>query len=125
MIVITGASDGLGLEVAKLYKEAGKKVVNISRRESKFADVNLLHDLQKGSEANAAAKEVLEIDEPIEALINCIGVYSNEELGKISDNEAQRALDTNVKAPVLLVSELIERIKQDKADILNVASTVG
>ncbi|HSW79074.1 MAG TPA: SDR family NAD(P)-dependent oxidoreductase, partial [Candidatus Babeliales bacterium] len=56
---------------------------------------------------------------------NCIGVYTNEELGKISDEEVQRALDTNVKAPVLLTSGLMERIKEDGADILNVASTVG
>lgn len=38
MILITGASDGLGLQLAKLYKEAGKKVVNISRNNSEYAD---------------------------------------------------------------------------------------
>ena len=35
MVVIIGASDGFGLELSKIYKAAGKKVVNISRRESK------------------------------------------------------------------------------------------
>ena len=45
MIVITGASDGLGLQLAKLYKEAGKRVINISRRKSEFADVNILKNL--------------------------------------------------------------------------------
>ncbi len=115
----------MGLEVAKLYRQAGKEVVNIARHESKYANVNLLHDLQKGDEVKAAAAEVLKIDEPLEALINCIGVYTSEELGQISDKEAQRALDSNVKAPILLTSELVERIKKDGADILNVASTVG
>mgnify|MGYP001554692950 CR=1 FL=1 len=45
MIIITGASDGLGLELAKIYKEAGKKVINVSRRKSDYADENLLTDL--------------------------------------------------------------------------------
>jgi len=45
MIVITGASDGLGYQLAKLCKEAGKTVVNISRRECEYADVNVLHNL--------------------------------------------------------------------------------
>lgn len=125
MIVITGASDGLGHRVAKLYKEAGKKVVNISRRNCEYSEINLLYDLRKGTEVKTAVEEVLKIDEPLEAVINCIGVYTNEELGKISDEEVQRALDTNVKAPVLLTSGLMERIKEDGADILNVASTVG
>ncbi len=31
MIVITGASDGLGQQLAKAYQQAGKTVVNISR----------------------------------------------------------------------------------------------
>jgi len=45
MIIITGASDGLGLELARIYKDTGKKVINISRRKSEFADVDLLTDL--------------------------------------------------------------------------------
>ncbi len=50
MIVITGASDGLGHQLAKLYKESGKTVVNVSRRECEHADVNLLHNLREGPE---------------------------------------------------------------------------
>lgn len=50
MIVITGASDGLGLQLAKLYKESGKKVMNISRRECEFADENIMLNLREGSE---------------------------------------------------------------------------
>ncbi len=125
MIVITGASDGLGHEVAKLYKKSGKIVVNVSRRECPEADKNLLHDLREGKEIIAAAKEILAMDEPLEAVINCVGVYTNQSLGEITEDEIKRTMSTNVKAPILLVSNLIERIKKDKADIVNVASTVG
>ena len=125
MIIITGASDGLGLELAKLYKEAGKKVVNISRRPCKYADENILKNLREGSEIEVAAKAVLALGEPIEALINCAGVLSVEPLGKITEDEIKRVMSTNVKAAILLVSNLIDRIKQDGADIVNVSSTVG
>ncbi len=125
MIVITGASDGLGLEVAKLYKQAGKKVVNVSRRKSEAADVQILHDLTKGDEIKAAAEEVLEQGDALEVLINCAGVFTGEPLGSITEDEIKRTMATNVKAPILLVSNLIERIKQDGTDIVNVASTVG
>ncbi len=125
MIIITGASDGLGLELARLYKEDGKKVVNISRRNSKYADENILKSLREGPEIEAAAKAVLAMDEAIEVLVNCAGVLSVEPLGKITEDEIKRVMSTNVKAAILLVSNLIDRIKQDGADIVNVSSTVG
>lgn len=125
MIIITGASDGVGLQVAKLYKEAGKRVVNISRRESEYADLNVVLSLREGKEIEEASKQVLAIDEPIEAIINSIGVFSRESFGEITEDEIKRLMSTNVKAPMLLVSKLFERIKKDEADILNVISTAG
>jgi len=125
MIVITGASDGLGLQVAKLYKEAGKTVVNISRTESEYADINICLSLREGAEIEEATKQVLSNDEKIEAIINCIGVFSRQEFGKITEDEIKRLMSTNVKAPMLLVSNLIERIRGDKTDILNVISSAG
>ena len=125
MIVITGASDGLGLELAKLYKEEGKTVVNIARRECKYAEHNIVLNLREGAEIQETARQILEIDEPIEALVNSIGTFSQEAFGDITEDEIKRLMSTNVKAPMLLTSELIERIKQDEADVLNVISTAG
>lgn len=125
MIVITGASDGLGFALAKLYNVAGKTVINVSRRPSKYAHHNLLHDLREGAEIEAAANEILAIEEPLEAIINCAGVMSVQPLGTVTEDEIKRVMATNVKAPIMLVSCLIERIKQDNADVVNVSSTVG
>ncbi len=125
MIVITGASDGLGLQIAKLYKETGKTVVNISRNESEYADVNICLSLREGPEIEEAAKRVLKIGEQLEAVINAIGVYSSESFGEITEEEIKRLMSTNVKAPMLLISNLIEKIKKDESDILNIISTAG
>ena len=78
MIVITGASDGLGLQLAKLYQEAGARVVNVSRTVSKYADVNILHDLREGDEIIAAAKEINELDEKLEYLVCNAGIFTNQ-----------------------------------------------
>jgi short-subunit dehydrogenase len=125
MIVITGASDGLGHELAKLFKASGKTVVNISRRKCDFADYNLLNDLSKGEEIKAAAEEIKKIDEQLEVLINNAGVYSEEAIGDITEGEIKRLMSTNVKSNILLTSELIEKIKNDQADVLSVISTAG
>lgn len=125
MIVITGASDGLGLQIAKLYKEAGNRVVNLSRTDSKYASDNIETDLTNDASVTSAVKAVLEIEEPLEALINCAGVMSLEPLNKITSNELDRVFGVNIKGAILLVSGLTDRIKQDATDIVNVSSTVG
>ena len=125
MIIITGASDGLGLELAKIYKDSDKKVINISRRNSKFADVNLPTDLLQESQIEKATQEILAIEEPIEVLVNCSGVMSLEPLNSITASEIDRTFGVNARAAILLVSRLTERLKQDHTDIVNVASTVG
>ncbi len=125
MIVITGASDGLGLQIARLYKEAGKRVVNISRRDSKYATDNFLTDLTDATSVASATEKILAVNEPLEALVNCAGVMSLEPLNKVTEGELDRVFGVNIKGPILLVSGLTDRIKQDGTDIVNVSSTVG
>lgn len=125
MIVITGASDGLGNELAKLYKDAGKKVVNVSRNKSDNADVNITLSLREGPEIEKAAKGISDLDEPIEAIVYCAGVLSVQPLGEITEDEIKRLISTNVKSQILLTSNLLDRIKKDKTDIVLVSSTVG
>ncbi|MDQ5972357.1 MAG: hypothetical protein QG553_516 [Patescibacteria group bacterium] len=125
MIVITGASDGLGHEIAKLYKASGKTVVNISRGECSVADHNLVYDLSKGDQIAAAVQAVLALDEPLEVLINCVGIWSEEPIGQMTEQVTQQVLDVNAKAPMMVIAGLMERIRQDGTDILNVVSTAG
>ncbi|MEK7599662.1 MAG: SDR family NAD(P)-dependent oxidoreductase [Patescibacteria group bacterium] len=125
MIIITGASDGVGLEIAKLYKDAGKKVVNISRRESVAADVNIMQDMRQGVAIQAAAQSIKDMPDRIEAVINSIGVFTEETFGNVTEDEVKRLMSTNVKAPMMFISELFERIKKDEADILNIVSKAG
>jgi NADP-dependent 3-hydroxy acid dehydrogenase YdfG len=125
MIVITGASDGLGLQIAKVFKDAGKRVINVSRTDSEYADDNLQTDLTNEVSVGGTADAIKQINEPIEALINCAGVMSLEPLNKITSSEIDRTFGVNIKGPMLLVSGLAERLKQDNTDIVNVASTVG
>lgn len=125
MIIITGASDGLGLQVAKLYKEAGKTVVNISRTESEYADVNICLSLREGTEIETAVSQILAMDDKIEAYINCVGVFNNQKIEDLTESEIKRLMSTNGKAFMLMISGLLNRIKQDGTDILNVLSTAA
>jgi NADP-dependent 3-hydroxy acid dehydrogenase YdfG len=125
MIIITGASDGLGKELARIYLEAGKKVIGISRGDCAVGVEHLKTDLMDMDSISSTVNKINVMSEPIEALVNCAGVLSLEKTDAISEKEIERLLVTNVKAPMFLTSGLIDKIKQDKGDIVNVASTVG
>jgi short-subunit dehydrogenase len=125
MIVITGASQGLGKELSKLYIGEGKKVIGLARSNCEAGVEHIKTDLLNEQSINNAAKQILAADDPIEAIINCAGVYSEEALGQLTAAELERVFQTNVFAPMLLVAKLIGRIKTDGSDIVNVSSTVG
>jgi 3-oxoacyl-[acyl-carrier protein] reductase len=115
----------LGRELAKVLQEAGRVVVNVSRRPCEFAEYNFLHDLTHPQEIEAAAKEICALKEPLEAVVNAAAVMSVQPLGKVTAAEVTSVMDTNIKGAILLVSALADRIDKDGTDVVNVSSTVG
>lgn len=125
MIVVTGASDGLGYEIAKLLQANGKRVVNISRRSSDVAAENILVDLSTEDGVKSAAAGIIGYKEPIEAIVHNAGVLTLQPLGDISYAEIERTFHINTYAPLFLTSLLAKRIKQDSTDIVFIDSTAG
>ena len=125
MIVITGASDGLGSELANIYKESGKRVISLSRSSSTDGIEHIQTDLTDDNSINSAVQTLNQDTDKLEALINCAGVLSIEKIDKLSAGEVDKVLDTNIRALLLLTSGLMEKIKKDGADVVNVASSVG
>ncbi len=125
MIVITGASDGLGQELAILYKNRGQRVISLSRTPPSQDIDHVKTDLTDSKEIEQAAKEILAIDEPLEALIHCAGIMSVQPLESIDASELGRVFRTNVIGAIELTSLLAGKLKKDESDIMNVSSTVG
>ena len=122
MIVVTGGTGALGKELVKLFKADGKVVVSISRHENPEADHNLLHDLSEPQEAAVTARGIEKIGEPLEAIINAAGIYGPVSLGELTEAEIRRNMAIHAETPMLLASSLLERIKKDGTDIVNVSS---
>ena len=125
MYIVTGASDGLGKEVAKILLGRGEEVVGLSRTRSSLDIRTITVDLRSAESVSAAVKEILSLSEPITGLINCAGVEGSEIMGGLSYKELQSVIGVNLVGPMLLVSGLYDRLIDDKSDVVNVASTVG
>lgn len=125
MYVVIGGSDGLGKALVASIKSVNAKVMNISRRSNDLADFNISCDLTTEEGISKAVDKIKDTIEPLTAIIISAGVFSFKDVGELDKNEYSRTFDINTKAPLLLISPLIEKIKQEKADIIFINSTAG
>jgi short-subunit dehydrogenase len=133
--LITGASSGIGYELAKLFARDHYNLVIVSRNqnelEAKAAEFRqsgievtvIAKDLSKMEEAKALCREV---NVPIDILVNDAGqgVY-----GLFQDNDLERELDIihlNICATVILTKHFVkEMAARGAGKVLNLGSVAG
>lgn len=132
VILITGASSGIGYEAAKMLAEKGHKVYGAARRVERMepllqygvAPVTL--DVTSDASSKEAVDFVLSQEGRIDVLVNNAG-YG--ELGPIETTtleNAQRQLDVNVIGLARMTQLVLPHMRKQKSGrIVNVASIAG
>jgi short-subunit dehydrogenase len=133
--LITGATSGIGYELAKLFAKDQYNLVIVSRTQSELdakADefrqlgvevTTIAKDLSKMEDAKALCQEV---NVPIDVLVNDAGqgLY-----GLFTDNELERELGIihlNICATVILTKHFLkEMVARGEGKILNLGSVAG
>lgn len=124
-VIVTGGSDGLGSALVDSLMASGFRVVNVSRRENDKAHVNILCDLSTTHGIKNAADSILRMNEPLRAIIHSAGVLSFGEASSLDGVEYERVFNINTKAPMLITSELFNKLKEDETDIVIINSVAG
>lgn len=124
-IIITWVSEWLGYELAKLYCEHWYEVIWLSRTKPNLEIIHIKTDLTKEEEITKAALIIKKDYTKFDFVVNCAWVMSIEDLWDIKYESLEDVFKINVLAPMFLVSSLTDLIKQNGADIVNVASTVA
>ncbi len=124
MIIITGASDGLGLKILASARREGFETVNIARRDNVHATRNITTDLASIDDIKRAAAEIMKINEPTALVLNA-GVLSLTKIANVDVNEYERVMNINLRAPVMLIAELYDWIVKTSVDIIIINSVAG
>lgn len=134
-IVITGASRGIGREVAKLLaSREGNLVVAVARNGEKLVSLqkeaaipsNLIplpYNLQNGDFADLARKVRSYISE-IHVLINNAGVLVNKKISQLNEDDFDLMMDVNLKA-AFFVSQSLIPLFEPNGHIVNISSMGG
>lgn len=124
MIVITGASDGLGAAIVDEALHQEEETLNISRRINTEATRNIIADLSSVDEIRKAAAEISKL-ESAKAIILNAGVLSLQPFKECGSEEYDRVMNVNLKAPTLIVSLLFDWIREHEVDIVIINSVAG
>jgi short-subunit dehydrogenase len=127
--LVTGASGGIGRAIARGLARAGAKVIVTGRRarelEALAAEIGarvILADLTSPTDARRLAQEVGAID----VLVQNAALPATGELLGFSDAEIDRALDVNLRAPIVLSRHIGERMaERGRGQIVFIASLGG
>lgn len=136
--VVTGAGRGIGHAIALKFAAAGADVVCISRTaanaEKAAAEVTALGrrawahalDVADTNAVTAIATRILEETGRVDILVNNAGITRDGLLMRMSDEDWDAVLNTNLKGAFLLTRALARTfIKQRAGRIINVASVIG
>ena len=136
--VVTGAGRGIGRAVALAYARMGADVACVSRTEENSAkaaaEVEALGrrawavavDVSDTAAVDAAAKEILESAGRVDILVNNAGVTRDNLLMRMSEEEWDTVINTNLKGAFNFTKALTRPfIKQRSGRIINIASVIG
>ena len=138
VVVITGASSGLGMQMAKGFAHQGATLVLMARRLDRLEDFAkelenmgvdaypVKCDVTSVTEVNAAAKAVEEKYGKVDVLVNCAGSAKNNGVLNMTDEEWQFTIDTDMNS-VFYVTRAFANImkKNNYGRIINIASMYG
>lgn len=138
VIVITGASSGIGLECAKLFAQQGAKLVLMARSPEKLqaaeksvrefcADVMALPlDVTDEVAVENAFGVIAERVGPVDILINNAGTGFATDLSTCTMEDFRRIFETNVTGVFLCTRSVLPSMKKRKSGhIINISSVVG
>ncbi|WPM84380.1 SDR family oxidoreductase [Apirhabdus apintestini] len=132
LVVITGASSGIGLATAKLLSSRGHALLLLARRLDKMTALNLPNALCRAVDVtdreafSAAIKEAEAQFGPVDALVNNAGVMLLGSIETRDPAEWDRMLDVNVKGLLNGIHAVTAGMIARKAGtIINISSVAG
>ncbi len=139
VVLLTGASAGIGKDMALLFAKEGAKVVAVARRMERLEEISkeakdlagevtpLEGDVSQSSSIDNMVDFTMEKYGRIDVLVNNAGVLDNfKPLGELDDELWDRVININLTAPMKLSRKVLPIMeKQEAGNIINISSLGG
>ncbi|MDP4531296.1 SDR family oxidoreductase [Marinobacter salarius] len=138
VVVITGASSGLGEASARLLSEQGAKVVlgarrlkRIERLASEIKDggaeaIAVETDVTDQKQVNALVEAAIKQYGRVDVMLNNAGLMPHSPLERLKTDDWDRMIDVNIKGVLYGIAAALPHMqKQKSGHIINVSSVAG
>ena len=131
VVVVTGATSGIGGAIARTFARAGARVVATGRDQARlgavapFVDLALTLDLTDATSVEVAAAAALDRHGHVDVLGNNAGVGLFEPLERTSDDDLRRLLEVNLVGPARLTRALLPSLRSRRGAIVQIASVAA
>jgi NAD(P)-dependent dehydrogenase (short-subunit alcohol dehydrogenase family) len=141
-VVVTGASSGMGRQIAYDFAKEGATVVAVARRKQRLEELKAkaeedglvgavvphAGDISSEEVNEGMIERAVELGGKLDVLVNDAGVMDGcEAIGDISDERWDKVFDVNVKGPMYAMRKAVQQMLTQDAggNIVNVASIGG
>ncbi len=125
IVLITGATGGIGLEICKKFKQNKWIVIGTSRTKnfkSKFIDLYISKDLSDESSPKEIIDQINDKYGQLNCIINNAACQICKPIWQMETNEWDLIYNVNVRSIFLFVKYGLELLKKSKGNIVNIGS---
>lgn len=130
--LITGATGGIGVAIAKKMKEAGATVVvsgrNVAKMNAEFGDefVKMPADLAADGGAEELVMNTIDTCGKIDILVNNAGITRDTLMMRMTDEQFDDVINTNLRSCFKMCrAAIMPMMKNRSGRIINMASIIG
>lgn len=137
-ILITGASGGIGIEIAKSLAEKGNKlflvyhqndapVQMLKQNNTKNCEIEIFKcDLTNTTSVKNLIGKIIALNKKIDCVVNCAGVSTTKQIQDITSKDYDYTFNNNVKSTVNVISSVSKYMISEKyGRIVNISSVWG
>jgi NAD(P)-dependent dehydrogenase (short-subunit alcohol dehydrogenase family) len=137
ILLITGATSGIGKATALRFAQAGASIAGVGRNETTLLELQkelevqsvpflpIRADLSLEEESATAVSKTVEHFGGIDVLVNAAGHISSGTIENTSLDAWDAMLDINLRAPFILMQKALPSIIERRGNIVNVSSVTG
>lgn len=137
VILITGASSGIGRATAKVFAERGSTVIAVGRNEAELASLQTeaagfpgtiaakLADVTETSQIDRLMTEIVDSFGQFDVLVNSAGIIKSGSIANTSLDEWDKMLDVNLRSVFYLCQKALPSLEASTGNIVNVSSVTG
>ena len=129
-VIITGTSRGIGIELARLFADAGHNVLALSRNAVPVQDMSLSNckafsfDITVSSDIEKVSAYIKEHWSQVDILINNSGLLVNESFSEINIQDFRRVYEVNVFGVAAITQAVIPFMRKD-GHVVTISSIGG